>query len=146
MAKNDAKALDAYAEERAAINAVEAEPVAMDPEQARREHYAKIYPLHIVDGQIKVLVARYRKQIPSGLSEQFTYIGGPIRDSHPLNIARVRAKLLNLIGETVYLDPERVDSITFEDIPDTPDNAKAEEELAYERQAELIQRDQGNPW
>lgn len=122
------------------------EQTALDPELARREHYAAIYPLHIVDGQIKVLLARYRKQIPTGLSEEYTYVGGPIRDPHPLNLARVRAKLLNLIGETVYLDPERVDAITFEPIPETPENAKAEEELAYERQAELIQRDQGNPW
>lgn len=108
--------------------------------------YARKYPIHYVNGAPKVLVARYRKQTPNGLATEHTYIGGPIADVHPLNLARIRAKLLTRMGEMVYLDPKQVDKIEFEEVPETPEPEKAAEQHAYEREAELYRQSQGGSW
>lgn len=129
-----------------------------------KEHKHK-YPVHHKEWGTgdpldppRVLVARYRQQTAAGLSNHYVYPGGPIKDPHPLNIAKIKARLHPYAGELVYLTPERLDEELareierdpklepkggFSEIPGTPANDDGEEQRRYEEEAEKLS---GSEW
>lgn len=144
---------------RGVHNAIEARLRELDAADAPR------YPVHTKrwrDGQPldgpRVLVARYKDQTPAGLSTYWVYAGGPISDPHPLNIAKIKARLHPYGGELAYLTPEQLDAELeretrrdpklaatggFSPIPGTPSNDDGEEQRRYEEEAEKLT---GNQW